>query len=90
MTLSPQIVDLILGIVAAEVILVSFWLARKKRQDLIPALVCFLASGGLLMIALRATLAPAPNQGLILGLLAASFPVHVATLILGWRALKRH
>ena len=49
----------------------------------------FMTCGALIMLALRAMLLQAPNQSLVFGLLAASFPIHIVTLVLVWRALER-
>lgn len=89
MILSTQVTDLIIAIIVVEFVLVSIWLTHKKQKSLIPVFACFLASGGLIILALRAMIVETPNQILTLGLLAASFPIHVATLVFAWRVLKR-
>ena len=90
MPVSLLVIDLILGLVVIEAVALTVWLARRGRLDVAPALIAFLASGAVLLSALRVLLAgSAVGGGMVLGLLALSFPLHLAALVLGWRLITR-
>ena len=88
MSLSPHLIDGILVLIGVEVLVLSLWLRRANASRLVPALICFLVSGALLMLALRVSLT-GPDQGAVtLACITLSLPVHLAALILAWRAFK--
>ena len=87
MALTQTLIDLILILVIAEFLALWIYLIRAGKTNLVPALGSFLLSGALLLIALRFTLAQSVSSEMVLGMLGLSFPVHVATIILAWRAL---
>lgn len=89
MSLSPSMIDGILVLVFAEFLLLAALLIRRHRRDVLTALFLFLASGGLLMLGLRVVVAGG-SEGVVMGVLAVSFPVHVAALVLGWRLISKH
>lgn len=89
MTLSPHLIDAILGLIGVEALALSLWLYRARASRLVPALICFLVSGALLMLALRFSLSGADQGGLILICITLSLPVHIAALVLAWRAVQR-
>ena len=85
----PLALNFIFAVIVLELIVLSVWLVRRSRTDLIAPLVTFLLSGALLMVSLRIA-ADSGDQGvLILSLIALSFPAHLATLILVWRAATK-
>ncbi|MEL7041281.1 MAG: hypothetical protein AAGL90_07145 [Pseudomonadota bacterium] len=81
----PMLLDAVVGLIVIEFAVLSLWLARRGASSLIPALASFLASGALLMLALRFTLTEPQLPLLALLMLTLSFPIHVATLWLVWR-----
>lgn len=89
MPLTQQTIDLILALVAIELVLLLAVLARVRRLDLAPALTCFLLSGAAILVALRFAMAQEVNETALLGLLGLSFPLHIATLFLAWRAARK-
>lgn len=88
MTLTQNIVDLILMLVAAECVALVTWLLRIGRRDMIAPLISFLVSGSLLLLVIRLTLADVMHHLLALSLLGLSFPIHITTLILVWKSLN--
>ena len=88
MTLSPHLIDAILALIGIEVLVLSAWLVRARASRLVPALICFLVSGALLMLALRLSLSSPDHGLLILVCITLSLPAHIGALVLVWRALK--
>lgn len=86
---APIAIDAILGLILVELVLLSVWLARRGQRKFIPALVSFLLSGALLVLAVRVALSSADPAPLVLGLLALSFPAHLATLWFVWRQVSK-
>lgn len=84
----PLALDAILGLILIELVVLCVWLYRQKRTDLVPALICFLLSGALLMLCVRLAFTAPAQSGWILALMALSFPVHLATLFFVWRAAQ--
>lgn len=81
-------IDLILVLIAAELLVLGLWLARKGQLRLLAPLACFLLSGAALMVALRAALSPDTSTlAVAIGLIASLF-LHLATLVLAWRAVR--
>ncbi|MHA7901265.1 MAG: hypothetical protein ACX94B_15490 [Henriciella sp.] len=89
MSMDLHLIDGVLALILVELFVLVVVLRRLGAQRLIPALTCFLLSGAFLVLALRLSLAGSEHGTAILALLAFSFPVHIATLILVWRAFKR-
>jgi hypothetical protein len=85
----PLALNVIFAVIALELIVLSVWLVRRSRAALIAPLVTFLASGALLMAGLRIAIGGGDQAVLILSLIALSFPAHLATLILVWRAVTK-
>ncbi|WP_336485355.1 hypothetical protein [Methylobacterium nigriterrae] len=82
---SGRIVDLILGLVALEALILLALRARTRRGPAPAQLLLNLASGAALMLALRASLVGAEWPP-IAGWLAISFGAHLAELALRLRA----
>lgn len=82
---SGRIIDLILLLVACEALVLALWRARTGRGPPPVPLLCNLASGCALMLALRQALTEAPWPG-VAACLAASFAAHGTELILRIRA----
>ena len=80
---SGRIIDVILALVALEALLLA-WLGRRGGLPL-PALLANLASGGALMLALRAALVGS-GWIVIAGWLLAGLVAHLADLRLRFRA----
>lgn len=89
MTISPHLIDAILGLIGVEALGLSIWLYRARGSRLVPALICFLVSGALLMLALRFSLSGTDQDLLILACITLSLPIHIAALVLAWRAVQR-
>lgn len=86
---APLAIDAILGLILVELVVLSVWLARRGQRELVPALACFLLSGALLALAVRVALTSTDPAPLVLGLMALSFPAHLATLWFVWRQVSR-
>ena len=54
--ISGQVADLVLACMAIEALLLTWHCRRTGRQDALPALLCNLAAGAFLALALRAAL----------------------------------
>jgi hypothetical protein len=81
---SPHLVDLILAVVALELIAVT-WIWRRRRRGISPrALLPNLLAGVLLLLAVRCALTGAPWFWLA-GCLAASGIANAADLRQRWR-----
>jgi hypothetical protein len=78
---SGRIVDIILAILAIEVLTLSIWRAKSGIQRRAATLVIAALPGAFLLLALRAALSGAGWRWMLLWL-AASFPAHLADL---WR-----
>jgi RsiW-degrading membrane proteinase PrsW (M82 family) len=90
MAIDQSLIDLILIIVVVEFIVLCAFLLRAGKASLVPALASFLLSGALILGALRLVLAESVSSSELLpGLLGLSFPMHIATLVLAWRALPK-
>ncbi len=76
---SGHAIDLILAIVALEVILLRAWLSRQGRRLAPSELVGPVLAGIFLMLALRTALVGGAPE-LIAGFLLASFPAHLYDL----------
>lgn len=76
---SGHAIDLVLVIVALEVLLIALWLRAKQRPLAFSELVGPVGAGVLLMLALRAALVGAAPELIVL-FLAASFPAHLYDL----------
>lgn len=85
----PFALNAIFGLIALELIVLSVWLVRRAKAALIAPLFTFLLSGGLLMAAIRLAATGGEQDAVILALITLSFPAHLATLILVWRALDK-
>ena len=84
---SPDLISLILGLIAVEAVGLGWLLRRLALRRFIPAVMAFLVSGTFLMEAIRLALGGVgwlPIEALLLGALLA----HLACLWLAWRALK--
>lgn len=81
-------IDGILGLVLVEAVILSVWLARRGKGGAIGVLLAFLGSGAILLLALRTALAGGAGEPVFWGLLALSFPLHLAALFLGWRLIR--
>ncbi|MEO1015550.1 MAG: hypothetical protein AAFX08_10225 [Pseudomonadota bacterium] len=84
---SPQFVDLIILIVVLEFALLSVVVIKASKSWMIAPIGAFLASGALLLWALRTALAD-PDSWIILAGLALSFPAHLAAVYLVARELR--
>jgi hypothetical protein len=80
---SGRIIDLILGLVVVEVMALALWRRFGTGPDL-GGLVANLASGGFLLLAVRAALVDAPWEWVALALLG-SLLAHLADLYGRWR-----
>ena len=89
MHFGPTLIDLVLGLIVVEFALITIWLARRGRLRFLPAVGCFLLSGALVMAALRVSLPETGSSPLIPALIALSFPVHIAALVLTWREFSK-
>ena len=89
MPFGPSLIDLVLGLIVIEFVLIAIWLVRCRKLRLLPAVGCFLLSGALVMAALRVSLPETGSSSIIPALIALSFPVHVAALILTWREVSK-
>ncbi|MDP3503415.1 MAG: hypothetical protein Q8S33_23975 [Myxococcales bacterium] len=76
---SGRAIDVVLAIVALEVLLIALWLRSKQRPLAFSELVGPVGAGVLLMLALRAALVGAAPELIVL-FLAASFPAHLYDL----------
>ncbi|MEO1253215.1 MAG: hypothetical protein AAFW81_12820 [Pseudomonadota bacterium] len=76
---TPRLIDFILAGIVLEAVAIAYLLSKTRALELMAPALAFLASGALLMLALRAALAGAP--GAIPAFLLGSFAAHVAALI---------
>lgn len=81
---SGRIVDLVLGLVALEAVLLVSYRRRSGRGVAVAELLAFLFAGACLLLALRAALVGASWEW-VAAPLAGSFAAHVADLRLRWR-----
>lgn len=81
--------DVILGLILVEAVLIVLWLRSRAHLTLLPAALCFLASGALVMAALRFSLVAPGHDLLICALVGLSFPAHLAALWLAWRHVSK-
>jgi hypothetical protein len=88
MTLESWMFDLVLASVAAEFALLAFLLARSGNRAWAWPLFWFLASGGLLMVAVRGALSGLPHA-VIGGVLFVSLLTHLACLWTAWKLVRR-
>jgi DNA-binding transcriptional LysR family regulator len=77
--LSGHVVDLVLAVLAAEVLLLAAWRRHGAPRGRIVTLIAAALPGAFLMLALRAALAGAGWVWIALWL-AASFPAHLVDL----------
>lgn len=84
MSLDPIVLDIILIVIAIEFFILVFWLYLRDALRLVPACACFLASGALLVVALRFGVDGPIDSPIVLACLTLSFPAHIATLWLVW------
>lgn len=82
---SGHIVDLILGLLLVEAVLLAAWRRQTGRGVPLPGLLAFLLSGGCLMLALRVALTGG-WWGWIGLFLAAAGTTHILDLRTRWRA----
>ena len=87
MTLESWMFDLVLAGVAAEFALLAFLLARSGHRAWAWPLFWFLASGGLLMAAVRGALSGLPHA-VIGGVLFVSLLTHLACLWTAWKLVR--
>jgi len=87
MTLESWMFDLVLAGVAAEFALLAFLLARSGNRAWAWPLFWFLASGGLLMAAVRGALSGLPHA-VIGGVLFVSLLTHLACLWTAWKLVR--
>ncbi|MEL7542491.1 MAG: hypothetical protein AAGJ70_01820 [Pseudomonadota bacterium] len=84
MLTSPLIVDLILGLVAIEIVVLSLWLGRRSELFApLPVIANAMAGIGIL-IALKGALAGSPWPWVPTGL-TLSLVAHLSDLALRWR-----
>ena len=88
MTLESWMFDLVLAGVAAEFALLAFLLVRSGNRAWAWPLFWFLASGGLLMAAVRGALSGLPHA-VIGGVLFVSLLTHLACLWTAWKLVRR-
>jgi hypothetical protein len=81
---SGRLVDLILGLVAVEAVVLLVLAARAARGPRARELVANLAAGVFLLLALRAALAGAAPVWIAASLVGA-LVAHLADLVLRWR-----
>jgi hypothetical protein len=77
-------VDLVLGLVALEALLLALYRRRSGRGVPVPELLAFLAAGACLLLALRAALVGASWEW-IAAPLAGALVAHITDLGLRWR-----
>lgn len=88
MILTPSLIDAIMVAVGAEFILLALFLRRAGAANWILPAFWFLASGALLMAALRLVLSG--HSHLITALpLLASFVTHILLLLSVWHRIKK-
>lgn len=78
--ITPWMIDLVLAGIAAEAVLISALLVRAGRTDWLAPLLWFLASGALLMLALRLALSGLTGPILTLPLLT-SLITHIMVIV---------
>jgi hypothetical protein len=88
MTIAPWMLDAVFVAVGAEFVVLALVLRRQGAQRWLPALFWFLASGALLMLAVRNALSGTSGLS-IAGLLLASLVTHLACLLSAWRAIEK-
>ena len=77
MMIAPQMLDAVLALIALEAVGLGHWLRRSGRRSLVAPIMCFLAAGGCLMLAVR--LALSGDASVALGTaLIGGFAFHVA------------
>lgn len=88
MTITPGLIDLVILAVGGEFLLIAWLLRRAGAQAWIAPAFWFLASGALLMGALRLAIAGS-GGGLIALPLLGSLVTHLLTLNSAWRPIKK-
>lgn len=88
MTITPGLIDLIILAVGGEFVLIAWLLRRAGAQLWILPAFWFLASGALLMGALRLALAGSDGALIALPLVGSLF-THLLLLHSAWRRIKK-
>lgn len=86
LSITPAVVDAIVGAVAVEFAALGLWLAHAGARRLVAPLFLHLASGAFLLLALRASLAAAGPHWIALAL-GAALVAHAASLWQSQRTL---
>lgn len=86
--IAPWMIDLIIAGMAAEFILIAAGLAYAGQRAWIGPVVWFLASGALLLLAVRFALAGQESAYIGTALIAA-FATHILLLVAVWHRIKK-
>ncbi|MFN4024792.1 MAG: hypothetical protein ACK4MQ_08165 [Hyphomonas sp.] len=86
--IAPWMIDLVIAGMAAEFILIAAALVLTGRRTWIAPVFWFLASGALLLIAVRFALAGQESACIGTALIAA-FATHILLLVTVWHRIKK-